>query len=59
MQESKTQTETPKNKGGRPPKEISLAKATERSIVIEEDGDSVLIRIPKKNLAKLLLKDLI
>jgi hypothetical protein len=49
-------TTTPKPKG-RPPG-FSPAKVESKQL-IEEDGEYVVIRIKKKELAKLLLKDLL
>ncbi len=47
-----------KPKGGRP-KGFSPVKAQPQPSLIEDDGDYVVIRVQKKQLAKLLLKDLL
>lgn len=47
----------PKKKGGRP---VGYSPKQEpKHALAEEDGEYVVIRVPKKQLAKLLLKDLI
>jgi hypothetical protein len=58
MSEAKqTQPTEQKKKGGRP---VGYSPKQEtKHTLAEEDGDYVLIRVPKKQLAKLLLKDLI
>jgi hypothetical protein len=45
-----------KKKGGRPK---GFSPKTETKPMIQEDGEYVILRIKKKELAKLLLKDLI
>jgi hypothetical protein len=49
--------EVTKGKGGRPPGYSPKQEA--KAVVVEEDGEYITIRIPKKQLSKLILKDLL
>jgi len=47
----------PKKKGGRP---VGYSPKPEaKGVIVEDEGDFITVRIPKKHLGKLLLKDLI
>lgn len=58
MSDPKTQPETKTPKKGRPAG-YSLVKAKQPDISISIEGDEVVIRVPKKDLSRKLLADLI
>lgn len=59
MQTEQPKPETTKKKGGRPQGYSPKAATPSGPTPLEDDGDYVVIRVKKKELAKLLLRDLI
>lgn len=49
--------EATKGKGGRPAG--YSPKAETKGVVIEDNGEFIIVKIPKKQLGKLILKDLL
>lgn len=57
MTEMKANQAEPKKKGGRP---VGYSPKPEaKGVIVSDDGDYITVKIPKKQLGKLILKDLI